>query len=136
MTVTYAWRGSFTNDEVNALLHAEALSTQAFSSQERDWLSYTERWSLGWVLARGNEVLVGFLNVLGDGLVHAWLQDVMVLAASRRSGIGAGLVAQARAGCVVAGYEWLHLDFTDELRPFYLNCCGFTSTSAGLMHLS
>ena len=34
--------------------------------------------SLGWVVAREDGSLVGFVNVLWDGLVHAWIQDTMV----------------------------------------------------------
>jgi hypothetical protein len=35
-----------------------------------------------------------------------------------------------RAGC-----EWLHVDFEEHLRPFYVNGCGFTPSSAGLLAL-
>ena len=47
-----------------------------------------ERHSLGWVTARRGDELVGFANVLWDGLVHAWLQDVMVTSSAQRNGIG------------------------------------------------
>jgi hypothetical protein len=40
-------------------------------------------------------------------------------------------VAEVRAGC----YEWLHVDFEGELRPFYFDACGFTPTTAGLIRL-
>ena len=135
MTVSFAWHGAFTNTEVN-VLHAEAFETRVFSSEEWDWSALTERFSLGWVTARLGRDLVGFVNVLADGLVHAWLQDVMVAASARGQGIGAGLVAEARAACVVAGYEWLHVDFTEELKPFYLERCGFTATPAGTIRLA
>ena len=82
MTVSFAWRGAFTNTEVN-VLHAEAFETRVFSSEEWDWSALTERFSLGWVTARLGRDLVGFVNVLADGLVHAWLQDVMVAASAR-----------------------------------------------------
>jgi hypothetical protein len=40
-------------------------------------------------------------------------------------------VRQARdAGC-----EWMHVDFDDRLRPFYLDACGFAPTTAGLIAL-
>ena len=45
------------------------------------------------------------------------------------------LVARARDGARVAGCEYLHVDFEDRLRPFYLGACGFTPTSAGLLKL-
>jgi KaiC/GvpD/RAD55 family RecA-like ATPase len=41
------------------------------------------RHSLGWVVAREGAELVGFVNVLWDGLVHAWLQDTMVAVRAR-----------------------------------------------------
>ena len=34
-----------------------------------------------------------------------------------------------------AGREWLHVDFNDELRTFYLDACGFTPTAAGVIAL-
>ncbi len=135
MTVSFDWRGTFTNTEVN-VLHAEAFGTRVFSSEEWDWSALTERFSLGWVTARSGDALLGFVNVLADGLVHAWLQDVMVASTARGQGIGAGLVAEARAACATAGYEWLHVDFSEELRPFYLERCGFTATPAGVMRLA
>ena len=46
----------------------------------------TQAHSLGWVTARSAGELVGFVNVVWDGLVHAWLQDVMVAARAGRQG--------------------------------------------------
>jgi hypothetical protein len=90
---------------------------------------------LGWVTARHGETLAGFVNVLWDGLVHAWIQDVMVSVDARHERIGVGLVHTARDGAAVAGCEYLHVDFDDELRPFYIDGCGFEPTGAGLMRL-
>ena len=135
MTITYEWRGSFTNDEV-AALHAEAFETMVFSADEWDWEVLCERHSLGWVVARSSEGgLVGFLNVLWDGLVHAWLQDVMVARSGRGAGVGTELVTVAQIAAKAAGCEWLHVDFDDDLRPFYLDACGFHPTNAGLIAL-
>ena len=91
--------------------------------------------SLGWVVARDGTALVGFVNVLWDGLVHAWLQDTMVAVDARGRGVGARLVATARAGAREAGCEWLHVDFDDHLRAFYFETCGFVPTNAGLIGL-
>jgi len=94
------------------------------------------RHSLGWVVARDNGRLVGFVNVISDGLVHAWLQDVVMVAAkAQRQGVGVQLVRHAREGAARAGCEYLHVDFEEELGPFYLEACGFTPTSAGLIRL-
>ncbi|WP_138759646.1 GNAT family N-acetyltransferase [Modestobacter altitudinis] len=128
------WRGPFTSSEANQL-HAEAFGTRVFSDAEWNWPDQVAAHSLGWVTARDGEALVGFVNVLWDGEVHAWLQDVMVAAASRHQGVGRRLVDAARDGARAAGCDWLHVDFADELAPFYLDACGFRPTPAGLMAL-
>ncbi len=94
-----------------------------------------ERHSLGWVCAREGGDLAGFVNVAWDGGGHAFILDTMVAAASRRRGIGAGLVAVAVREARRAGCEWLHVDFEEHLRPFYVNGCGFTPSTAGLLPL-
>jgi GNAT superfamily N-acetyltransferase len=102
---------------------------------EWDWEHLTAEHSLGWVVARHGDELVGFVNVLWDGLVHAWIQDVMVAGSIRRRGVGVGLVGAARGGAAAAGCEWLHVDFDDELRGFYYDACGFRPTNGGLIEL-
>jgi GNAT superfamily N-acetyltransferase len=62
--------------------------------------------SLGWVAARRDEVLVGFVNVLWEGLVHAWIQDELVSAEARHRGIGLRLIEIARDQAKAAGCEW------------------------------
>jgi GNAT superfamily N-acetyltransferase len=117
VTTIFSWRGAFTNSELNAL-HAEAFQTKVFDESEWNWVGLTRRHSLGWVVARRADELVGFVNVLWDGLVHAWLQDMMVARRARGEGIGTGLVAHARDGAKAAGCEYLHVDFDEHLRPF------------------
>lgn len=73
--------------------------------------------------------------MIWDGLVHAWMQDVMVSTESRSAGVGLGLVHTARDSTSSAGCEWLHVDFDDDLRGFYLEVCGFEPTNGGLMAL-
>jgi len=70
VTTIFEWRGAFSNAEVNAL-HAEAFGTRVYDESEWDWVRLAEQHSLGWVVARQNGDLVGFVNVLWDGLVHA-----------------------------------------------------------------
>lgn len=134
MTVTYSWRGAFTNDEVNAL-HAEAFQTAPSVARETDWREQCARHSLGWIVARQGDRLVGFVNVLWDGSAHAWLQDVMVAAEVRRQGIGSTLVRVARSAAAAAGCQFLHVDFDDGLAELYLGACGFAPTAAGLLRL-
>jgi hypothetical protein len=89
-------------------------------------------WPL-WVLLGGVGLiaLVGFAKVPWDGLVHAWIQDVMV--ARPAPGVGRAVVAACRDAAREAGCEYLHVDFDDGLREFYYDACGFTPTSAGLI---
>ncbi len=129
--VDFRWRGTFENAEVN-LLHADAFQ---HGPLDDDWRRMVDRHSLGWVTARDPEGLVGFVNLPWDGGVHAWIQDTMVAMRRRRQGIGNRLVKIAVAQARYAGCEWLHVDFDDELGPFYYDACGFSETSAGLMDL-
>lgn len=134
MVISCAWRGDFENVEVNRL-HAEAFGTRLFDEAEWNWKELVNSHSLGWVVARQGGELVGFVNVIWDGLVHAWIQDTMVSARSGRQGIGTHLVGVARDGARDAGCQWLHVDFDDYLRSFYIDSCGFTPTNAGLIAL-
>jgi GNAT superfamily N-acetyltransferase len=129
--VRYEWRGSFSNDEVNAL-HAEAFDHPL---SDEDWAGRLGRFSLGWVTARDTEGLVGFVNVVWDGLAHAFILDTTVATRARREGIGAELLEAARREAAAAGCDWLHVDFEEQLSSFYLDACSFTPTSAGLIRL-
>ena len=110
-------------------------ATRAYDAVEWDWVRLVGTHSLGWVTARREGSLVGFVNVVWDGLVHAWLQDTMVAAAHRSQDIGQELVRNASRGAREAGCEWLHVGFDDHLGPFYFGVCGFTPTAAGLLRL-
>lgn len=133
--VEVAWRGEFENPEINAL-HAQAFGHRVYPGSEWDWESLVARHSLGWVTARRLGHLVGFVNVVWDGLVHAWIQDLMVDDDSRRGGIGTRMVAAAVQEAGAAGCEWLHVDFDDEHRAFYIDACGFTPSQGGLIALT
>ena len=130
-SIDYAWRGSFTNRELNAL-HAEAFAHPVLDD---DWREQVECHSLGWVCARESGELLGWVNVAWDGATHAIILDTMVAARARRRGIGAGMVASAAEHAREAGCEWLHVDFDEELEPFYIDACGFKPTPAGLIAL-
>ena len=131
MAIEYEWRGAFANPEVSAL-HAEGFEHEPSID---DWRGQVERHSLGWVCARRDGELVGFVNVPWDGETHAFIMDTLVTASSRRAGVGRELVAVAEREARAAGCQWLHVDFEDHLRPFYFDACGFTPTNAGLIEL-
>jgi GNAT superfamily N-acetyltransferase len=135
MALSYEWSGSFDNAEVN-LLHAGAFETRVYSNDEWNWVDLLAKHSLGWVVARDDGRLVGFVNVVWDGLSHAWIQDAMVATADRSRGIGTQMIKIVRSECQGAGCEWLHVDFDERLGKFYFQSCGFTPTSAGLIRLS
>jgi len=129
--LTCEWRGRFENREANAL-HAEAFDNRVLDD---DWVAQVEGRSLGWVTARDGRRLVGFVNVAWDGGVHAFLLDTMVARAYRRRGLAMRLVKEATEQARAAGCEWLHVDFDEELRSFYLDACGFEPAPAGVIRL-
>ncbi|WP_419999528.1 GNAT family N-acetyltransferase [Streptomyces boninensis] len=133
MTISYAWRGTITSGEIEAL-HAEGFGHEPLP--DTDWEGRLRWHSLGWVCARSGEgALVGFVNVAWDGGAHAFILDTVVAAGERRSGVGVRLIETAVREARAAGCEWLHVDFDDELRDFYLEGCGFRPTAAGLIAL-
>ncbi len=132
LPIEYAWRGAFTDADLNAL-HAEAFEHRVLDDS---WIAQVEGHSFGWVTAHDGPTLVGFVNVAWDGGVHAFLLDTVVAASHRRRGIGAGLVANAVDNCRAGGLEWLHVDFEPHLRSFYFEACGFTPTDAGVIDVS
>ncbi len=128
---TYQWRGPFDNSEVNRL-HAEGF---AHPLRDDDWSAQLGRHSLGWVCARDGDTLIGFVNVAWDGGVHAFLLDTLVGATNRGQGVGTALITVATDNARTAGCEWLHVDFEEHLRRFYLEAGQFTETDAGLIAL-
>ncbi len=129
--VTLAWRGAFSNGELNRL-HADCFD---HSPLTHDWWGQVNGHSLGWVVQRAGDTLVGFVNVAWDGGVHAFVLDTIVATSFRRRGLAAQLVAEAVRGARDAGCEWLHVDFERGLKAFYLDACGFRPTDAGLISL-
>ncbi|MEU3605405.1 GNAT family N-acetyltransferase [Streptomyces sp. NPDC035033] len=131
MTITYEWRGPFDDASLDAL-HADGFGHPVTGT---DWRTQLERHSLGWVCAREDGALIGFVNVVWDGGVHAFLLDTVVARRCQGEGVGAALVTTAVERARAAGCAWLHVDFEDHLRPFYLDACGFEETTAGLIAL-
>lgn len=107
----------------------------AVGLRDHDWRRQLETHSLGWVCARDDSGLAGFVNVAWDGAAHAFLLDTVVAGGVQRQGVGTALSAVAVRQARDAGCEWLHVDFEDHLLPFYLRGCGFRPTVAGLIAL-
>lgn len=131
MPIRYEWRGEVDSAAVEAL-HAEAFGHEPV---DYDWAAQLRDHSLGWVCAADGDGLVGFVNVPWDGYAHAFVIDTAVARRARHRGVGTELVRVAAEHAARAGCEWLHVDFDDELRPFYFGACGFTPTNAGLIRL-
>jgi len=129
--IDYSWRGNFSSTEVEAL-HAECFDRQP---DQWDWAGQVERHSLGWVCARDDGALIGWVNLAWDGAGHAFILDTIVTSTHRRRGVATALVVAATAGARDAGCQWLHVDFEAHLTAFYFDACGFTSTKAGLIRL-
>ena len=98
------------------------------------WNSRLHHHSLTWVEAYAGSVLVGFVNVVWDGGVHAFLLDTCVAPDRQGEGVGAELVRRAADAAREAGCTWFHVDFEERLADFYARC-GFSPTPAGLLRL-
>ncbi|HWM38709.1 MAG TPA: GNAT family N-acetyltransferase [Streptomyces sp.] len=116
------------NSELNALFAASWTD-----HQHTDFRPRLTR-SLLWVAAFSEDALVGWVNVVGDGGVHAFLLDTTVHPAVRRQGVGVRLVQCAAGEARRAGALWLHVDHEEHLTGFYARC-GFRPTAAGLRWL-
>lgn len=128
--VEYRWRADIGDAEVNGL-------TRSYGGAVADgWWDRIRPHSLGWATAHlADGMPVGFANVAWDGGDHAFLLDPKVRLDLQRRGIATGLVRLAAQQAAEAGCEWLHVDFRDELAPFYVGACGFRPTAAGVLRL-
>lgn len=99
------------------------------------WAERLSTRSLFWVTARRASLLIGFVNVIGDGGAHAVLLDTCVHPDSQRSGVGAALVRGAADEARRRGCRWVHADYLSEHARFYEGVCGLRPTRAGLLDL-
>ena len=130
MNVGLQWRGPLDDAEMVDLVASHGGNPAA------GWWDRIRPHSLGWVTARTEDgLLVGFVNVATDGGDHAFLIDTKTRGDFQRQGIATRVVELAAKQAKAAGCEWLHVDFEDELAPFYFDACGFEPTAAGLIHL-
>ncbi|MFG2834607.1 GNAT family N-acetyltransferase [Streptomyces zaomyceticus] len=120
--------GPLTGEELNVLFRASWPG-----HRDTDFGPVLAR-SLLRVTARRAGTLVGYVNVVGDGGVHAFLLDTTVHPDDRRRGLGVTLVRAAAEAARQRGAHWLHVDFEPHLGAFHERC-GFRPTAAGLMAL-
>ena len=99
----------------------------------KDFAAQLER-SLFSICAFSGPRLVGFVKVISDAGVHAFLLDTTVHKEFQHQGIGRELVTRAIQESRARGCDWLHVDFEDHLENFYQSC-GFKPTLAGLVKL-
>ncbi len=129
--ITLQWREPVTDAEMVELVSSHG------GTPFPGWWDRIRPHSFGWVTARDPQgTLVGFVNVVSDGDCHAFLIDTKTHGDLQRQGIGTRVVAFAAEQAKAAGHEWLHVDFDDELAPFYFDACGFAPTPAGLIRLA
>jgi ribosomal protein S18 acetylase RimI-like enzyme len=128
--VVLRWRGPLSDAEMADLVASYG------GTPGPGWWDTIRPHSFGWVTARAaDDLVVGFVNVVSDGGDHAFLIDTKTRGSFQHRGIATRVVAFAAEHAREAGCEWLHVDFDDELRSFYLDACGFRPTAAGLIHL-
>lgn len=111
-----------------------ALFAASWPAHEHTDFGARLRRSLLWVAAFRGDEPVGFVNVVGDGGVHAFVLDTTVHPSVRGKGLGVLLVRRAADEARHAGARWLHVDHEAHLTGFYARC-GFAPTAAGLRWL-
>lgn len=128
--IRIAWRAPLADEEMVDLVVSHG------GKPFPGWWDRIRPHSFGWVTARDTEgLLVGFVNVVSDGDCHASLIDTKTRGSYQRRGIATAVVARAVDEARTAGHEWFHVDFDDELAPFYFEACGFVPAPAGLIRL-
>lgn len=90
---------------------------------ERTYTHYTVR-------AEGK--LVGFVNILSDGIGDAFLVDLMVHPDLQGQGIGRAIVAQAVEDLTADGVQCIQVTFNPEMEGFYSKL-GFHIFKAGII---
>jgi ribosomal protein S18 acetylase RimI-like enzyme len=81
---------------------------------------------------REDNELLGFVNVISDGIGDAFLVDLMVHPKVQRRGIGRALVDAAIDGLTRDGIKCIQVTFDPELESFY-RACGFYIFRGGII---
>ncbi|HXV43256.1 MAG TPA: GNAT family N-acetyltransferase [Anaerolineae bacterium] len=79
-----------------------------------------------------NSRLIGFVNVISDGVADAFLVDFMVHPDFQRRGIGKALITHVIKSLKADGLRFIQVIFGAELESFYREC-GFHIVRAGII---
>jgi GNAT superfamily N-acetyltransferase len=123
---------------INPSVSSEALNelfATAWDGHETKDFAVELEQSLFFICAFSGLRLVGFVKVISDAGVHAFLLDTTVHKEFQHQGIGRELVTRAIQESRARGCDWLHVDYDPHLGHFYLSA-GFKPTLAGLVKLS
>lgn len=90
---------------------------------ERTYCHYT---------VRAEGTLIGFLNVLSDGIGDAFLVDLMIHRKFQRRGIGTELVKRAVGDLTAEGVQCIQVTFNPDNELFYKSI-GFHIIKAGII---
>jgi GNAT superfamily N-acetyltransferase len=121
------------NPSVSSEALNELFATAWDAHETKDFAVELER-SLFFICAFSGSRLVGFVKVISDAGVHAFLLDTTVHHDFQHQGIGRELVTRAIQESRARGCDWLHVDYESHLESFYLSA-GFKPTLAGLVKL-
>ena len=81
---------------------------------------------------RSQGKLIGFINILSDGIGDAFLVDLMVHPEFQRKGIGRAIVKQAVQDLTADGVQCIQVTFNPENESFYRKL-GFHIFKAGII---
>jgi hypothetical protein len=115
VNITYKTNPPLTSADLNALF-----SAGRDAPETSDWQPVLAH-SLVYLCAYDGGRLIGFANVAWDGRVHAFLLDPRVHPDWRHRNRHQARRARGRA--MAAGCTVLHVDFRDDLAPFYFDSC-------------
>lgn len=126
MKIIYELNGTLTNREIEDLRSAVGWDNRIGSFQE------VRKGLFAHITARHEGALVGFIDILSDGIADSYLQDLMVLPQFRGNGIGTELVVRAIRHMQSVDIKCIQVTFQDSLLSFYEKF-GFHVHSAGII---
>lgn len=127
MTITYQQESQISKQDLLDLYNDAGWG--AYTAQPNVLVKAIEN-SLYVLTARNGDKLVGLIRVVGDGHTIAYIQDILVLKAYKRNGIGKTLMERALGEFKQVRQKVLLTDDNPETRGFY-EALGFQSCDKG-----